>query len=187
MVLFPSHPLTYQKLLFILISLVLFVISWLFSSFIKTPDTKGSVSIWSLMHFACLLMFISTYCHPSGEEDLQGIKGQNSFFKSSLRYVICVLRHTPFFTSAEIAWFFSSTIPTKIRVSLFSCSLVMSRLRALGRGHLEATYRKGISGYKLLLLWLLLSISRLKWSYIIALLYGQQTCVTVTLEHNGSE
>jgi len=43
--LFPPHPLTYQKLLFILISIVLFSSSWLFSTFVKMSDTKGSVCI----------------------------------------------------------------------------------------------------------------------------------------------
>lgn len=96
-------PPTYQKLLFILISIVLFTSSWLFSTFIKMPDKKGSVCIWSLMQFACFFTFILTYCGPPGEGDLQTIKGQNSLFKSSLRCMTCVLHHTPFFTSAEVS------------------------------------------------------------------------------------
>lgn len=42
---FPPIPRLAKKLLFILISIVLFTISWLFSTFIKMSDTKGSVCI----------------------------------------------------------------------------------------------------------------------------------------------
>lgn len=140
-----SPPPTYQKLLFILISVDLCTFSWLFSTFFKMPDTKGSICFWSLQ-FACLLMFTLTYCTPLGEDDLQTTKGHNSFFKSCLRCVVCVLRHTPFFISAEIATFL--IIATKIRVSLFSCSLVMTQLRTLGRGQFQTTCPQGISDYK---------------------------------------
>lgn len=130
-------PLTYQNLLFILISIVLFTISWLFSTFIKMPNTKASVCIWSLMQFACLHAFILTYCGSPGEEDLQTIKGQKSVLKSSLRCMICVLRHTHSLSAEIVLFFFNDG--KKISVSLFSCSVVVSPLRALGRGQFQAT------------------------------------------------
>lgn len=150
-VLFPFHSLTYPNL-FILISLVLFAISWLFSTFIKMSHTKGSVCIRSLSNlYASLCSFRHTAIHQEpGKRTCRELRDRILSLRAlwDIWSVFCViLLPLPLLKQLLFLSFFF-TIATKIRVSLFSCSLVMRRLRALGRGHFQATCHKGISGYK---------------------------------------